>query len=53
MLCNFLNPLHNRRTDRWGVSLANRARILVEIGAGRALPPRGQGAERGGDSDAH
>ena len=42
LLCNFLNPLHNRRTDRWGGSLANRARILVEIVRGiRARLPRG------------
>ncbi len=42
LLCNFLNPLHNRRTDRWGGSLANRGRILVEIVRGiRARLPRG------------
>ncbi|MBS4635359.1 MULTISPECIES: NADH:flavin oxidoreductase [Aeromonas] len=42
LLCNFLNPLHNLRTDRWGGSLANRARILVEIVRGiRARLPRG------------
>lgn len=41
LLCNFLNPLHNRRTDRWGGSIANRARILVEIVRGiRARLPR-------------
>lgn len=39
---NFLNPLHNRRTDRWGGSIANRARILVEIVRGiRARLPQG------------
>lgn len=31
LLCNFLNPLLNRREDRWGGNLLNRARILVEI----------------------
>lgn len=41
LLCNFLNPLHNRRTDRWGGSIANRSRILVEIVRGiRARLPR-------------
>jgi 2,4-dienoyl-CoA reductase-like NADH-dependent reductase (Old Yellow Enzyme family) len=41
LLCNFLNPLHNQRTDRWGGTLPNRARILVEIIRGiRASLPR-------------
>ena len=31
LLSQFLSPLTNRRTDRWGGSLENRARILVEI----------------------
>lgn len=31
LLCNFLNPRLNRREDRWGGNLLNRARILVEI----------------------
>lgn len=31
LLCNFLNPLHNQRTDSWGGSISNRARILIEI----------------------
>jgi len=31
LLSQFLSPLTNRRTDRWGGSLQNRARLLVEI----------------------
>lgn len=31
LLCNFLNPVLNRRTDRWGGSVENRTRILIEI----------------------
>lgn len=31
LLSQFLSPLSNRRTDRWGGSLENRARLLVEI----------------------
>ncbi|WP_338590841.1 NADH:flavin oxidoreductase [Shewanella khirikhana] len=31
LLCNFLNPMLNRRSDRWGGSLENRARLLIEI----------------------
>ncbi|MQB34279.1 NADH:flavin oxidoreductase/NADH oxidase family protein [Rhizobium rhizogenes] len=31
LLSQFLSPLTNRRTDKWGGSLRNRARILVEI----------------------
>jgi 2,4-dienoyl-CoA reductase-like NADH-dependent reductase (Old Yellow Enzyme family) len=34
ILCAFLSPETNRRTDRWGGSLENRARILREIIAG-------------------
>ena len=30
LLSQFLSPLVNRRTDRWGGSLENRARILIE-----------------------
>ncbi|MFP4519295.1 MAG: NADH:flavin oxidoreductase/NADH oxidase family protein [Oceanicaulis sp.] len=30
LISEFLNPLVNRRTDRWGGSLENRARILIE-----------------------
>jgi 2,4-dienoyl-CoA reductase-like NADH-dependent reductase (Old Yellow Enzyme family) len=30
LLSSFLSPLANQRTDRWGGSLANRARLLVE-----------------------
>jgi len=30
LLSQFLSPLVNRRTDRWGGSLENRARLLVE-----------------------
>jgi 2,4-dienoyl-CoA reductase-like NADH-dependent reductase (Old Yellow Enzyme family) len=36
LLSQFLSPLSNRRTDRWGGSLANRARLLLTvIGAAR------------------
>ena len=31
LVSQFLSPLTNRRDDRWGGSLANRARLLVEI----------------------
>lgn len=31
LLSQFLSPLTNLRTDRWGGSLENRARLLVEI----------------------
>jgi len=31
LISQFLSPLTNRRDDRWGGSLANRARFLVEI----------------------
>lgn len=31
LLSQFLSPLTNHRTDRWGGSLANRARLLVEV----------------------
>ncbi|OYN98283.1 2,4-dienoyl-CoA reductase [Enemella evansiae] len=31
LLSQFLSPLTNRRTDDWGGSLANRARLLLEI----------------------
>ena len=31
LLSQFLSPLTNRRTDRWGGSLVNRARLLLEI----------------------
>jgi 2,4-dienoyl-CoA reductase-like NADH-dependent reductase (Old Yellow Enzyme family) len=30
LLSQFLSPLTNRRTDRWGGSLENRARLLIE-----------------------
>ena len=30
LISEFLNPLVNQRTDRWGGSLENRARILIE-----------------------
>ena len=37
LISQFLSPLSNRRTDRWGGSLENRARFLLEtIGAIRA-----------------
>jgi 2,4-dienoyl-CoA reductase-like NADH-dependent reductase (Old Yellow Enzyme family) len=31
LLSQFLSPLANRRTDKWGGSLENRARLLLEI----------------------
>ena len=31
LLSHFLSPLSNQRTDRWGGSLENRARVLVEV----------------------
>jgi 2,4-dienoyl-CoA reductase (NADPH2) len=31
LISQFLSPLTNKRTDRWGGSLENRARILVDI----------------------
>ncbi|WP_321900997.1 NADH:flavin oxidoreductase/NADH oxidase family protein [Paraburkholderia tropica] len=31
LLSQFLSPLSNRRTDRWGGSLANRARLLLDV----------------------
>ena len=31
LLSQFLSPLSNRRTDRWGGSLENRARLLLDI----------------------
>ena len=31
VISQFLSPLANRRTDRWGGSLANRARLLLEV----------------------
>ncbi|AKB36014.1 2,4-dienoyl-CoA reductase [NADPH] [Methanosarcina siciliae C2J] len=31
LLSNFISPYTNRRTDRWGGSIENRARIVMEI----------------------
>lgn len=31
LLSQFLSPLANRRTDRWGGSLENRARLLLDV----------------------
>ncbi len=31
LLSQFLSPLSNRRTDQWGGSLENRARLLLEV----------------------
>ncbi|MBO9556958.1 MAG: NADH:flavin oxidoreductase/NADH oxidase family protein [Caulobacter sp.] len=42
LLSQFLSPLANRRTDRWGGALENRARLLVEtVKAVRARVPPG------------
>ncbi len=44
LLSQFLSPLTNLRSDRWGGSLENRARILIEIvRATRARVPAGFG----------
>jgi 2,4-dienoyl-CoA reductase-like NADH-dependent reductase (Old Yellow Enzyme family) len=34
IICEFLSPTINRRTDRWGGSLENRSRIIFDIIAG-------------------
>jgi 2,4-dienoyl-CoA reductase-like NADH-dependent reductase (Old Yellow Enzyme family) len=34
LLSQFLSPLSNKRTDRWGGSLENRARLLLDIARG-------------------
>ncbi|CAM3955118.1 NADH:flavin oxidoreductase/NADH oxidase family protein [Roseateles saccharophilus] len=62
LLNQFLSPLSNRREDRWGGSLANRARLLVEVvRAVKAVVPAGFGVgvklnsadfQRGGFSEA-
>jgi 2,4-dienoyl-CoA reductase-like NADH-dependent reductase (Old Yellow Enzyme family) len=41
LLSQFLSPLTNRRTDRYGGSLENRARLLAEVAGGirRAVGP--------------
>ncbi len=40
LLHQFLSPLSNHRTDRWGGSLENRMRLLVEVAKaiGKAVP---------------
>jgi 2,4-dienoyl-CoA reductase-like NADH-dependent reductase (Old Yellow Enzyme family) len=44
LLGSFLSPLANRRTDRWGGSLENRARFLLEaVRAAKASAGRGFG----------
>jgi len=65
LISQFLSPLANQRTDRWGGSLENRARLLVDIvkqvrsrvGAGFAVSVKLNSADfqRGGFSldDAH
>ncbi len=42
LLSEFLSPKANRRTDRWGGALENRARLLLEVvrAARRAVGPR-------------
>jgi 2,4-dienoyl-CoA reductase-like NADH-dependent reductase (Old Yellow Enzyme family) len=42
LISQFLSPLSNRRTDRWGGSLENRARFLLEVivASRRAVGPR-------------
>jgi 2,4-dienoyl-CoA reductase-like NADH-dependent reductase (Old Yellow Enzyme family) len=62
LLNQFLSPLSNRRDDRWGGSLANRARMLIEVvQAVKAAAPAGFGVgvklnsadfQRGGFSEA-
>ncbi|WP_406148183.1 tRNA-dihydrouridine synthase [Streptomyces sp. NBC_01012] len=42
LLAQFLSPLTNRRTDRWGGDLENRARMLLDVvHAVRAAVPEG------------
>lgn len=42
LLAQFLSPLTNRRTDRWGGDLDNRARMLLDVvRAVRAAVPEG------------
>ncbi|WP_425495597.1 hypothetical protein [Paracoccus limosus] len=43
LLSQFLSPLTNRREDRWGGLLENRARLLVEIIRARVAPGFGVG----------
>jgi 2,4-dienoyl-CoA reductase-like NADH-dependent reductase (Old Yellow Enzyme family) len=62
LLNQFLSPLSNRREDRWGGSLANRARLLIEVvRAVKSAVPAGFGVgvklnsadfQRGGFSEA-
>lgn len=62
LLNQFLSPLTNRRDDRWGGSLENRSRLLIEIvRAVKAAVPAGFGVgvklnsadfQRGGFSEA-
>jgi 2,4-dienoyl-CoA reductase-like NADH-dependent reductase (Old Yellow Enzyme family) len=42
LISQFLSPLSNRRTDRWGDSLENRARLLLEaiVAIRRAVGPQ-------------
>jgi 2,4-dienoyl-CoA reductase-like NADH-dependent reductase (Old Yellow Enzyme family) len=42
LISQFLSPLSNRRTDRWGGSLGNRARLLLEaiVAIRRAVGPQ-------------
>jgi 2,4-dienoyl-CoA reductase-like NADH-dependent reductase (Old Yellow Enzyme family) len=42
LISQFLSPLSNRRTDRWGGSLENRARLLLEaiVAIRRAVGPQ-------------
>lgn len=42
LLSQFLSPLANHRTDRWGGSLENRARLLLDVvrGVRAAVSPR-------------
>ncbi|SDY56861.1 NADH:flavin oxidoreductase / NADH oxidase family protein [Pseudomonas sp. NFIX28] len=48
LLSQFLSPLSNRRTDRWGGSVQNRARLLLEII--RAVRAGGADLLRGGQA---
>ena len=47
LFSQFLSPLFNRRTDDYGGSTANRARVIVESAEGRAAGGRGHHPDPG------